>query len=79
MRINKWFWIVPIYLLGCFTAYRITKYNEIEFNKSIHICEYSIGDRSFTLFLSSFSWASVVVGVIIHFMQAPINDQPANW
>lgn len=66
--------ILFIYLIGCLSAYRLTKIVCIEVTKS-----WTIRDRKFALFMSSLSWITFITAFITLIIQSGDNDKPANW
>jgi hypothetical protein len=60
---KKNFLIVAIYLTGCFFAYKYSKFNLLNNN---YYKEWTKGDRTFSIMLSSGSWLTVIADGIIH-------------
>lgn len=69
--------IVILYLAGCVTSYKYTKFTKIKY-KAPH--EWTKGDRKLTITLSTFSWLTVIANSINHIVQEAKNDnQKAEW
>lgn len=66
--------IITVWFTGSVFSYFITR----RYWKSLD--EWTIGDRYFALFLSVFSWFSVLGGVMSSFVKkCNEDDRPANW
>lgn len=63
-----------IYLTGCVCSYIICKYNMKQATK-----EYTVGDRTVAIFISSTSWLGFCAMGIVYIMQNTDGSEPANW
>lgn len=68
--------IFIIYLIGCFVSYPCTKYSLMDRPEKV----WTVGYRNLALFLSVFSWYTVIANGLIYLADNAFDqDKPANW